>query len=306
MTKRLFLHIGLPKTGSTSMQKWFFDHKDALQSSGCTYPTDPPLQLYKQGYVAATLRGREGVATFERALCTATSPDVLLSNEGLANHFHDFDPDTLAQFRTLTANMSVHLIGFHRAPDRWLRSYHRQAVLNPRNNASDLWGTTLSVGEIRTHIRVRRLLDHDRLAQDMADGFGAQAVHMFDFDKADAFARMLSVMGQSHLAHLPLPRINETVPDWAITLMRHINTQEADNPARQVWKGLLFHFLDSNHTELRNDARRLTPQDLTLLNLDLLRDLPSDVPAEAIMAFAQKDFPARISDRPAPADPIKP
>jgi len=67
-----------------------------------------------------------------------------------------------------------------------LRSYHRQAVLNPHNNASDLWGTSQSADEIRDNIRIKRLVQHDRLAQEMAKGFGATTGHLLDFDERNA------------------------------------------------------------------------------------------------------------------------
>jgi hypothetical protein len=291
MIRRLFLHAGLPKTGSTSMQKWFLENRAALLDLGCTYPNDPPLHNYKQGYTVQSLMRPPGLMPIRQALTGATTPDVLFSNEGISNHFHDFNMDTLAQFRELTDGIEVHVVLFRRDPDRWLRSYHRQAVLNPRNNASDLWGTSQSAEEIRDNIRIKRLVQHDRLAQEMTKGFGATTGHLLNFDDPGAFVQFLTLMGLQELASIPLPRINEAVPDWAIAMMQRINAREPNNPERQAWKGLLFHFLDSNHTVLRDDARRLGPKDLARLNVDLLADMPPEVPVGDIATFLHTRFP---------------
>jgi len=98
MIRRLFLHAGLPKTGSTSMQKWFLENRAALLDLGCTYPNDPPLHNYKQGYTVQSLMRPPGLMPIRQALTGVTTPDVLFSNEGMSNHFHDFNMDTLAQF----------------------------------------------------------------------------------------------------------------------------------------------------------------------------------------------------------------
>lgn len=293
MTRRVFLHVGLPKTGSTSMQKWFLDNRTALAAQGLCYPTDPPLHNYKQGYTAPALRAGN-MDPIQAALARNGATDLLLSNEGLSNHFHDFPAKALAAFRTLTADLAVIVIGFHRDPDRWLRSYHRQAVLNPRNNASELWGTSQNLAQIRSHYRIQRLLDHDRLARDMADGFGADAVHMLNFDEADAFAQMLDLMDVASLSDIPLPRINETLPDWAITMMQRINAQEPDNPARQAWKGVLYHYLQSNHTVLRDDASSMGPEALALINPALLDEMPAEIPRQDIRHFLNDQLPAIV------------
>ncbi len=39
MKPQLYIHIGFPKTGSTTLQRFFFSHKVALEKSGIFYPT---------------------------------------------------------------------------------------------------------------------------------------------------------------------------------------------------------------------------------------------------------------------------
>ena len=290
MIQRLFLHAGLPKTGSTSMQRWFLENRNAMRACGCDYPTIPALHNYKQGYVVSELRGRRDLPSIREALSIVDTPDALLSNEGISNHFHDFPDETLALFRDLTQDVQVVIIMFRRDPEAWLRSYHRQAVLNPRNNASELWGTHQSSEDIRDHYRVRRLVDTSALATRLTEGFGADACHVLDFDADDAFDQMLRNIGLDALAHIPLPRINEAIPVWAIEMMRYINAETDENSVRRAWKALLYHFLDSNHTVLRDDARTMKPSDINLIDPALFEGMPSDVPVQDLAAFVQLDL----------------
>lgn len=295
MTARLFLHVGLPKTGTTSMQKWFLDHHAALEAAGCLYPTTPALHNFKQGYTVPDLLRNPGLPSIAQALTQGGGHrDVLLSNEGMSNHFHDFPAAHLAQLRALTTAYDVTVFLFRRDPERWLHSYHRQAVLNPRNTASELWGTSGTRADIRDHYRITRLLDHAGLAQDMRTGFGARACRVLDFDNPDAFTLMLEEMGLAALAHLPLPRINESIPDWAVEMMRRINGKTGLDRVRKAWKATLYHFLQSNHTVLRDNAGGMTPDDIRHVDPAVLEGMPAEVPVAALQAYIATQLPARF------------
>lgn len=293
MSRQLFLHVGIPKTGSTSMQKWFWDNRKAMLGLGCAYPTEPALHDYKHVYTVSNLRSDPKLHLIKSAL-EQSKTDVLLSNEGMANHFHDFPAENLAYFREITTSFQTVVVMFRRDPDRWLHSYHRQAVLNPRNDASELWGTSSSMDEIRDHYRIKRLLDHTALATDMTREYGADACHVLDFDRPDAFSQMLAVMGLDVLAHIPLPRINQAVPDWVVTMMQRINAVAQKDLEVKAWRAALYHFLASNHTVLRNDALAMKPEDILKVNLELLNEMPPDVPVAALRSFICKKLPHHL------------
>jgi hypothetical protein len=87
--KKVFLHIGAPKTGSTYLQNVLFQNKDPLSAAGVLFPYDEPAQCFFSmldfrgigwgGKRASQFRGQwDAVATRVREWSGDT---VLLSNE---------------------------------------------------------------------------------------------------------------------------------------------------------------------------------------------------------------------------------
>ena len=283
--QKVVLHVGLPKTATTAMQAWFADQADDMAQLGTCYPTLPPIRANKQHYVVEDLRHDPDLTRIAAMLdYNGDAGTLLVSHEGLANHFDDFPADALARFRALTANRDVTVVAFTRAAETWLASYYRQCVLNPANNASDLWGTDKPLSELRHHRRIRRLMDHDRLLANLQEGFGAVQLVRFAHEDQTAFPRLLAHLGLGPLADRPLPVTNQSIPDWAVELMRQINGMVPDNTARNAWKALIARFTKTTHFDLMALAGRteIRPEDADLALLDRLITDPATLPPERV------------------------
>lgn len=91
--KQVLLHVGLPKTGTTYLQRCFADNEDWLRARGVSYPTLGREQLYGHHNLARALEGeplmdadygaRGAVEVFRSALEVA-EPRVLISCEQLS------------------------------------------------------------------------------------------------------------------------------------------------------------------------------------------------------------------------------
>lgn len=289
--RNLFLHVGLPKTGTTALQKWFFDNHDVLAARGVSYPLVPEMQNYKQGYIVQDLAWKPDISRIEQAIDTYPTGDLLFSNEGLSNHVYDFRKENLELFHALTQPFRIVLIVVEREPETWLRSYYRQAVLNPYNpktKASSVWGTDKTLEGIRSHIRIRRLLDLPRLVDKMTAALHAAEVIRLRYETPDLLGETLAAMGLTDLPDAKLERINESVPNWVISFMRHINEHEVINRKREAWKAVLYRFLDTNHTVLRDASRSFeaTPESpYRKLQLDLIDTAPDECPKHALRDF---------------------
>ena len=67
--KTLYLHIGLPKTGTTSIQNYLFENREALMQRGVCYPKP----LASVGHHAEALLFFEGEASRDHLPLASTS-----------------------------------------------------------------------------------------------------------------------------------------------------------------------------------------------------------------------------------------
>jgi len=246
--KKLYLHVGLPKTGTTALQKWFRQHQDDLSLAGIQYPDQFGHNGDKHSFMIDELRNNSKIPRINKIVTNANCSTLFLSNEGLSNHLYDFDPIALKNFRELTKDMVITIILVTRPKEAWLRSYHKQCVLNPNIGASDLWGTSLRASELVDHPRIKRLLNYERLLDDMKTEYGAHSTFHIRYNEPYWFELILDELGVGHLSTHPLTSINVSLPDWAIEMMRQVNSYISSNQGRLAWKRVLQEFLKTNHT----------------------------------------------------------
>jgi len=268
--KKLVLHAGLPKTATSALQLWLRRNRSSLHKVGIDYPDRHPVGGNKHSFVVNALRTGD-LSELANVIADRSCDTILLSDEGLSNHFHDFSRATLAEFREKTSRIEKEIILVTREPAAWLRSYHKQCVINPDNGASDLWGTSLRQEDIRNHPRIRRLTDHDRLLSDMVLGFGAGSARRLSFEN-DWFGSLINILGLSSLPLARPEKINESIPDWAIELMRQINLRNLPGDQRRPWKAVLQKYTGSSHSILTGSIVSSWAEDVRSLDRSILDD----------------------------------
>lgn len=299
--RRLGLHVGLPKTGTSALQRWFSGNPAILGAAGVVYPDGKHRSGDKHQFLVNDLRA--GRHDRLRELFESTNAEsILLSSEGLTNQFYAFSKESLRRFRDCTKAFQVEVLLVTRRAEAWLDSYHKQCVVNPRNGSSDLYGWALTRTEIEAHPRVRQLLDVPRLSADLLTAFGAVHIQHLRYED-DWFAGVLDWLCLDRTGCPPLPRVNETIPGWAIEVLRRLNASGTPEPRRDWWKGRLSSFLGSNNLELRvvpspsaeGLGRAGLQADLRCIE-ECLPDLgqsPERRLAEDFLASASRDLAAR-------------
>lgn len=178
----LLLHVGLPKTGTTSLQKWCDANREALSLCSVDYPpADPDESARKHQFVVRELMS--GTLRCTESLLQAADPakKLLLSTEGLTNHLYDFPEASLTRFREIVAGWDVRILLVVRDEESWTKSYHKQLVFNPPHGDFG-YATALPLGEFSQLPRVRRLLDHASLSRDLHTHLGARSVTVQRFE----------------------------------------------------------------------------------------------------------------------------
>lgn len=131
--RRVIIHAGAGKTGTTALQVFFEANRDWLSEHGIHYPSGPdghgPIRIPSgngQWLLNYLTDGTDWEAVAGQLRGAAPQEDVLISSELLAHA----PSDRVAQFRErLTADgFGLHVVYLVRNPDEWFLSAYQQLV----------------------------------------------------------------------------------------------------------------------------------------------------------------------------------
>ncbi|NHK26362.1 hypothetical protein FF098_000405 [Parvularcula flava] len=251
--QKLVLHVGLPKTGTSSLQSWCYNHRKALAGQGICYPTpNSGTAMPKHQFIVNDLHN----ATVERtakALEESSDGTLVLSTEGLTNHLYDFRPAALEMFRELTKDHDMTVFLVRRKPEDWLRSYHKQCETNQKSDQY-CYGQGLTLEEFSRQPRIARFLDSEALRADCVAAFGGAGLVMADYED-DWVGKFFDVCGYEAPGEIVLPRVNQSLPGWLFEGVVRINRLPLSPTERAAWLGSLHVFASSNHAGLAKYAR---------------------------------------------------
>ncbi len=262
--RHLMLHAGLPKTGTSALQRALWSHRGALARRGVLYPDDVVLYRH-QSFLNALIGG----VPFEppwRVTGEYARHNVVLSSEGLSNHFDDIPEAGHAVLRELGAEFGYRTIYLAtRDPQAWTLSYYKQCLVNPRIPTMPVYATTARYDEFTRLPRVRRLADAETLLDDMQRATGFDVVRI-DYDAAGIGRLYQDLAGCEPPADLHA-RVNASLSDAAAEVARRINERFGDVPWRANVITLLRGAVTA-HSESETDAHEpppLAPEDLAFL-----------------------------------------
>ncbi len=248
--QKLFLHVGLPKTGTSALQTWCNKYREDLKEDGVIYP---PVNSMAGGpkhqYVVSGLF-KSNLTALRTALSNADDHgNILLSAEGMTNHLYDFRLSALSEFRSVTEGYDVHVFLVSRQVDSWTRSYYKQCVINP-TNSEFAYGTALRYEEFAQLPRVRRLANIKNVVQDVAAAYGARTVTAARYEE-DWMGELLSIIGAGQRGRMQLDQVNESVADGLIEPIRQLNGMGLSVQERNAWLSVIQHCFSTNHNILQ-------------------------------------------------------
>ena len=193
--KRLVVHVGQPKTGSSAIQHFLEDSRLSLSKSGVLYPLagcgrDRGIRRDRSpGH--ALLFSKAAVGDDRLLVNLATEIEnqltpvhtVILSAEnvlstmflGETDSFFDIDP--LGCLLQRIGAQNVEIVGIFRDRSPWLQSYYRELVANPFN------GYVQTPPSFLKRMASSGLLDYDRLKAHMASIPQVSSTHFADYDE---------------------------------------------------------------------------------------------------------------------------
>ena len=225
MRQRLVLHIGMHKTGSTSIQRFFSRNRLALSLAGIVYPLSVGADGRRQSkhnaiFTAISHEADHGaphpVLGPSAELVEATARRIEASGARVAvmsaEGFSGERPVFARALAPLGRRFDVTVVVFLRQPDDWLESFHRQMIMSREVREARPIAEFLAAPETRAHLDYFTILDW------WAEAFGAGALRILPFDPDRAGRPLAQLVEAADLPRwlLALPharvRLNRSAP----------------------------------------------------------------------------------------------
>ena len=235
MTRKIIIHAGTEKTGTTSLQLFLDDHRDALLSRGVYYPETghdyrQSGRFPKHSWLLEGLMADDGAPLrlgFERLL-SQSPPDartIVLSDEALFGDWQHTSPAGRAAFGALSAALELELWVWFRDPVAYARSLYVQILKNPgAPNPAD--GADFTLEAALDFPTFTGRLDYIGYVRGLESVLGAGKVRPFAYrgDTTLAFLRALGVDDMTAEA----PRENRTLGKAGVRLLQLLNRYDPD------------------------------------------------------------------------------
>jgi hypothetical protein len=245
--KKLFLHIGVMKTGSSTIQVYLAKSRDSLKAKGFLYPragllgpngnahhrlSFAMLKQYPSYAPQAWNRAKEEV--MEELLAevhASAATKVIVSSE---TFYTAGSEEMVSWLKNSLSDFYVRVVVYVRRPDLWFESWYGQSVKTGNPSTAD------EFIESRAHSFLPNVLTY-------ADIFGndRMIVRIYDREKlvgGDVLSDFLSLIGFQTTARNELPkmRVNVGLARSQIKLLRELSgTLELDDVTRRRLYGML-------------------------------------------------------------------
>ena len=285
----IFIHIGINKTGTSSLQKFCYENRALLAAHGLVYP-EAGIHCSAHYGLSKMLIGMppdESVAPpedFEQIISTAVGrgQDVLVSSEYL---FTAADDDVSQIYRYFSRfDVSKNIIVYLRRHDLWIKSLFNQKIKTSYGLChSDIRDYVISLlGANEFDIQYSRMLDR------WAGHFGTENVIVKPFETSQFHSGELlwdflsairddlpSLLQQENVQAF---RVNDSIPDHVLGLISHARGASLDSASKDAITDRIL-----SAESVRSPAAAQPSWDTQLLNLPL--DL-----RQAIVAFFARDY----------------
>jgi hypothetical protein len=253
MVRRIFLHVGAPKTGSTYVQNVLWQNREALKGAGILLPGSAMAHDQAMADLRrVSWRDPQATWSWERLVAAAAKwpGDVVITNEGLGTATAEQAALAVASLRPA----EVHVIVAARDLWRTLPSMWQQGVRSRNVGRFEAFLRTVERGDLDTP---------DRMLVRWGDQVPAGQRHLVTVPPPGAprdllWSRFAGVLGiPDGLCELPPPAANPSLGAAEIEVLRRVNASLGDRyPHRTPYQRVVQrHLVDAVLKQGRNDER---------------------------------------------------
>jgi len=255
---KLIIHVGTPKTGTTSLQTYLDKKQHKLRKKGILYPHNleklqnpntPKHQWFEKNLVAPHFE--YFLENFKNIISQVTNDThtIILSSEGIYNYWWDFPDESKEFLCKLSKLFDIEIWVWFREPLEFIESYYKQCIRNPQIDNNPCYGKDLSFAEMLDIEWFSQHLDYQGFISECQALFGKQNISAFKYG-GDVVQKVVQKLGLSTPHDNPTPRQNKSLNNASIALLRMIN--HYDIKAKD--KALVIHHLTEINGILDNYA----------------------------------------------------
>lgn len=233
MKRKLILHIGMHKTGTTAIQNFFERNRQSnLEDYKLYYPrtdrkplAEEPRHFFLSAAVtqhrlqpkaaASTPSPQQVVKQIAEEIYATPAETALLSTEGLSMPW----PEIAEEYAAFSEYFDVEVLAILRRQDLFAESLHSQLIRKQRE--------TRSLIEFINSTDIQRRLDYRSMLAWWEAAFGTRAIHVMLFEEPmlqrGLIESIFDRLSIPILGPLPCRRTNVSPPRDVIELLRHIN-----------------------------------------------------------------------------------
>ena len=228
---KLILHVGTPKTGTTSLQVYLDKKQSKLRKKGIIYPSrshnqDAPKHQWFEKNLVRT-HPQNLLDNFRDILSQVDDKThtILLSSEGIYNHWWDFSQESKALLFELSKLFEINMWVWFRDPIDFAESFYKQCLRNPVVEQIPCYGRDLSFAEILEDPWFKQHLDYKGFIDECELLFGETTISVFAYQN-DTVKTISKLLDLDTPHDNPTPRKNTSMSDVAAELYRVVNRLE--------------------------------------------------------------------------------
>lgn len=228
---KLIIHVGTPKTGTTSLQTYLDKRQRKLRGKGILYPHNikniknpsaPKHQWFEKNLVSTHVENF--LENFKNIIAQVKEDThtIILSSEGVYNYWWDFPEESKDLLKALSKLFDVEVWVWFREPLAFIESYYKQCIRNPQLESNPCYGKDLSFAEMLDIQWFAQHLDYQGFVAECQALFGEDKVSAFKYE-GDVVQEVIQKLGLATPHDNPTPRQNRSLNTASIALLRTIN-----------------------------------------------------------------------------------
>ena len=273
---KLILHVGTPKTGTTSLQSYFDKKQSRLRRKGILYPhnleklkhpTAPKHHWFERNLVSENFD--YFLENFKNIIAQVqeNTHTIIISSEGIYNYWWDFSDESKEVLGQLSELFDTQVWVWFREPLGFIESYYKQCIRNPKVRGNPCYGNDLSFEQMLGIDWFARHLDYQSFVEQCKSVLRDANVCVFDY-QGDVVKEVIEKLNLNTLHDNPTPRQNQSLNNCSLELLRTINRF---NLSAKDKERLIPHLKEMNAVLSRYEAEPLIDSASMLQVMSLYR-----------------------------------